>query len=123
MKNFIQTGDMISVPAPATVSSGDIVVVGGLIGVAATDAASGAPVEIKLSGAFTLPKVSAQAWATVGLPIYWDGTAATTVATDNTFIGVNIAVAGNPTPTGVVRLGAMGVPSGAQITAEIAAAP
>ena len=124
MKNFVQNGDIVTVTAPANVASGDLVIVGGLIGIAATDALSGAPVEIKLTGAYELPKTSAQAWATEGLAIYWDADPgeATTVATGNVFIGVNIAVAGNPSATGIVRLGAIGVPSGAQITAEITAA-
>jgi|GEM_PF-4444391 len=34
MKNYIQPGDSITVPAPADVKSGDLVVVGDLFGVA-----------------------------------------------------------------------------------------
>jgi len=105
MKNFVQPGDIVTVTAPADVSSGTIVVVGTLFGVAATDAESGAAVEIKTSGVFALPKTSAQAW-TEGAKIYWDGTAkeATTVSTSNTLIGHAVAAAANPSATGVVRL-------------------
>ncbi len=105
MKNFVQPGDIVAVPAPADVSSGDLVMVGKLFGVACTDAASGAAVEIKTSGVFTLPKTSAQAW-TVGAAVYWDATNSevTTTSTSNTLIGHAVAVAANPSATGVVRL-------------------
>lgn len=103
-KNLIQAGDTITVPAPANVASGDLVVVGELAGVAITDAASGADVEIKTSGVWELGKTSAQAW-TVGQKIY--GTSAgvaTTVSTDNVAIGHAVAVAANPSAKGRVRL-------------------
>lgn len=105
MKNFTQTGDIVTVAAPAAVSSGDGVLVGTLFGVAATDAESGADVAIKTTGVFTLPKTSAQAW-TVGALIYWDpdDKVATTVSTDNALIGKALAIAANPSGTGVVRL-------------------
>lgn len=120
MKNFVQTGDVVTVTAPADVVSGDLVAVGGLVGVATTDAASGSPVEIKTSGVFELAKTSAQAWSTVGLSIYRDGSTgvATTTASTNALIGVNLAVAANPSASGTVRLnGTFGVPSSAQMTA------
>jgi predicted RecA/RadA family phage recombinase len=105
MKNYISSGDMVTVSAPAAVASGDGVLVGSLFGVAATDADSGAPVEVKTTGVFTLPKTSAQAW-TVGAAVYWDSSnkVATTTSTDNTLIGKALAVAANPSGTGVVRL-------------------
>ncbi|NJO53786.1 MAG: DUF2190 family protein [Bacteroidales bacterium] len=105
MKNFIQTGAIVAVPAPAAVKSGDLVVVGSLFGVATTDADSGATVEIQTEGVFTLPKVSAQAW-TVGAKVYWiaaDGEA-TTTAGSNLLIGHAVAAADNPSDTGTVRL-------------------
>jgi predicted RecA/RadA family phage recombinase len=105
MKNFIQPGRIVSVPAPATVKSGDGVLVGSLFGVAEYDAASGDPVEIICEGVFTLPKTSAQAW-TVGAKIYWDGSKCTTAdgSGSNTLIGHALAVAANPSAAGVVRL-------------------
>jgi len=103
MKNFIAPGDMITVTAPATVASGDVVVVGKLAGVAATDAASGAPVEIKTSGVFDVAKTSEQAWI-VGAAIYHDGTAATTTVSTNVPIGHAVAIAANPSAVGRVRL-------------------
>lgn len=119
MKNFIQPGDTITVPAPADVASGAGVLVGSLFGVASFDVKSGEEVEIATKGVFELPKTSAQAW-TVGAPIYWDASnkVATSAASTNALIGVALAVAANPSSTGVVRLnGAFAVPSAAQMTA------
>ncbi|MGQ7957678.1 DUF2190 family protein [Pseudomonas sp. SP16.1] len=114
MKNFVQHGDMITVPAPTggTVS-GQLYRVNGLIGVAATTEAEGDPVELKTTGCFDLGKTSAQAWA-VGEPIY--AIAATNVLTNvagtgNYLVGVATAVASNPSATGRVRLnGSLGHP-------------
>lgn len=105
MKNFIQPGTMVTVPAPAAVTSGGVVIVGSLIGIAAYDAEMSADVEICTEGVFELPKVSTEAW-TVGAVIYWDADPgeATTVATDNTRIGVAVAAAANPSVVGRVRL-------------------
>lgn len=105
-RNYIQPGDVVTVTAPAAVASGDLVAIGGLAGVAANKAASGEPVEIAMSGVYELPKVSAQAWATVGLAIYWDAAEKklTTTATNNTLVGKNLAAAANPSDTGIVRL-------------------
>ena len=113
MKNFLQQGDAIAVPAPADVKSGDLVVVGSLFGVAATDADNGADVVLNTSGVYTLNKKSAQAW-TVGAAIYWDSEngEATTAADDGgtptptafVQIGHALATAANPSATGLVRL-------------------
>ncbi len=70
MKNFRQPGNVLTVTAPAAVVSGEVIVVGSLIGVAATDAASGAPVEIALDGVFDIPKAAEP--VAVGEPAYWD---------------------------------------------------
>jgi len=120
MKNFLQTGDIVEIIAPANVKSGDLVAVGGLVGVACADAESGKPVNVKTSGVFELAKTSAQAWSSVGLTIYRDASTglATTTASTNPPIGVNLAVAANPSATGTVRLnGVFGLPSAAQMDA------
>jgi predicted RecA/RadA family phage recombinase len=105
MKNFIQPGDVVTVPAPADVLSGAGVLVGKLFGIAAVGGASGADVEIKTRGVFEINKLSAEAW-TVGADVYWDNTnkQATIVSTSNTLIGKALAVAANPSATGIVRL-------------------
>jgi predicted RecA/RadA family phage recombinase len=71
MKNYVQAGEMMTVAAPADTQSGDLVVVGALIGVAAYDALSGEPVEIQTSGVLTLPKASADDVG-VGDLLYWN---------------------------------------------------
>ena len=86
MKNYLQKGDVLTIPAPAAVSAGGVVVSGSLVGVAQTDALITEDVAVATVGVFELPKVDEQAW-TLGVPVYWTGTAATTVSTDNDLIG------------------------------------
>lgn len=105
MKNFVESGDVVSVAAPANLNSGDGVLVGALFGVACAAASSGAQVALQTRGVFTLPKTSAQAW-TLGAVIYWDGAVCTTSdgSGANAKIGHAVAAADNPSATGVVRL-------------------
>lgn len=105
MKNFIQPGHVMTVTAPVDVVSGDLVIVGLLIGIAAYSAAAGTDVEIKMGGVYDLPKTSAQGWAQ-GAAVYWDAAAkvATTTAAANAKIGAAALVAANPSSTGRVRL-------------------
>lgn len=105
MKNFVQTGSYITVPAPADVKSGDLVFVGALFGIADIDAVSGASVVLCTEGVYILPKTNAQGW-TVGAAIYWDADnkVATTTSTDNDLIGHAVVAAANPSATGQVRL-------------------
>lgn len=102
-KNFVQPGHTVSLTAPGETSSGDLVVVGSLAGVAAHDAGSGEPVECQLVGVFELPKDGAQINA--GAPVYWSGTACTATAGANQFIGTCVATAGASATTVRVRLG------------------
>ncbi len=107
MKNFIQPGKVVTVTAPRDVASGELVVVGLLTGVAQHTAANGTPVEIVTEGVFDLAKTSAQAWATVGLPIYAipsTGAVTTAATAGNVLVGVNVATAANPSAIGRVRL-------------------
>lgn len=76
MKNFIQPGDTLTIPAPAAVASGGVVVAGGLVGIASTDAASGEPVAVALRGVFFLPKGAGA--ISLGATLHWDGAAVTT---------------------------------------------
>lgn len=106
MKNYVQSGDYLTIAAPGPVASGDVVVRGSLVGVAvAAAAAANDPVTVCLVGVYNLPKASAQAW-TAGAKIYWDGAnkRATTTATGNVLIGVAVADAGASDSNGKVRL-------------------
>lgn len=106
MRNHVQPGHTITLVAPADVASGVGVLVGGLFGITQHAALSGENVEVALEGVFDVAKVSAQAWSTVGLDIYWDNTAKnfTTTSAGNTLVAKNVATAANPTATGRVRL-------------------
>lgn len=88
MRNFIEKGDVVTVIAPYSVFAGQGVLVGALFGVAASDAANGAPVEIKRAGVFDIAAVQTDT-AVQGARIYWDNTARrlTTTATNNTLVG------------------------------------
>lgn len=105
MKNYIQKGDTLTIPAPAAVVSGFPVIAGEIVGIASGDAASAAPVDVATAGVFELPKVAANAF-TVGAPVYWDAEEdlATSTATDNTKLGVAVAAAASSTATVTVRL-------------------
>jgi predicted RecA/RadA family phage recombinase len=100
MKNYIQDGDTITVTAPATVASGDFVQVGRVRGIAVTDAASGAQVELKTTGVFDIPKAGTEEFASVGLPVYCvlsgNGVKTVTTAstTANVLVGINLATSG-----------------------------
>lgn len=108
MKNFIQRGDTITVPSPADVSSGELVIIGSLIGVAAGDAATGDDLDIVTRGVFELPKVAASEFAVGDDVFYDDATDLLTpddAAGENTRIGVAVTAAPNPSATVAVRLG------------------
>lgn len=105
MKNFVHIGDNITIPAPATVTSGELVIVGSLFGIASTDALTGERVTLSTTGVFELAKVGTDV-ISVGDVVYYDESSdlATTTATDNTKIGVAVEDAGNGVGTVRVRL-------------------
>jgi predicted RecA/RadA family phage recombinase len=105
MKNYIQKGDTLTIPAPVAVLSGEPVIAGAIVGIASCDALSGAAVDVATSGVFELPKVAADAFA-IGAAVYWDDEAdlATSTATDNTKLGVAVAAATASTATVILRL-------------------
>ena len=100
MKNYIQDGDTLTVTAPAAVASGDFVQVGRIRGIAVTSVDSGAPVELKTTGVFSIPKTGTEEFATVGLPVYvvlsGNGVKTVTTAstTANVLVGINVATSG-----------------------------
>lgn len=105
MRNFIQPGKLITATAPTGgVESGEFVMIGSIFGVASTSAAEGEMFELAVGDVYELPKTSAQAWA-FGNTIYATSAGVmTTVATDNTKVGVAVAAAANPSGSGLVRL-------------------
>lgn len=105
MKSFVQPGNVITIPAPAATTSGDIVIVGELVGVACGHAAAAAPLDLALSGVYELPKVAADA-VTVGAAIYYDATAKLLTTDDNEGANekVGAAVAAAASATGSVKV-------------------
>jgi predicted RecA/RadA family phage recombinase len=69
--NYIQPGNFLTIPAPAPVASGGVVIAGQIVGVATGDAASDAPVDVAVTGVFRLPKVAADNIA-LGAAVYWN---------------------------------------------------
>lgn len=105
MQNYHSMGNLLTVPAPADVQSGDGVIVGSIFGIASNTVEAGENVALAVVGVFTLPKVAADAFG-VGEVVYFDASEGlvTETATDNTAIGVAIAAAGAGTANVNVRL-------------------
>lgn len=110
-KNFVQEGNVISFTASGAKTSGQVVVVGSLVGISQGDVANGATGSLALEGVYDVP--AATAAITLGAPVYWDadgnpvgGTAgtgaATATATDNTLMGH--AIVGKDAAAGTVRV-------------------
>jgi predicted RecA/RadA family phage recombinase len=98
MKNYVQPGDVVTVAAPANLTSGQMCRVGLLAGVATAAATSGDPVEIAVEGVFDVTKTGSQAW-TVGQVIYGVGTttlvATTATTSGNILLGVAMVAVGS----------------------------
>lgn len=105
MKNFVQTGDALTIVAPYALTSGQGALLGSLFGVAASNAASGANVEIVPEGVFDITALSTDT-GTVGTKMYWDNTnrRLTTTLTSNTLVGCLTAAKGGTDATARVYL-------------------
>jgi len=105
MKNYVQPGEYVDLPAPAAVSSGDGLLVGMLFAVASKQAALNEVISCLTRGVCTLAKTTGQAWA-IGDAIYWDNTGKKTIktATANKFIGYATAVAASGDTVGEVYI-------------------
>ncbi|MDZ4797419.1 MAG: DUF2190 family protein [Bryobacteraceae bacterium] len=105
MKNFIMKGDTVSVTAPYTVTSGMLVLVGSIFGVAVNDAANGAPAELTTKGVFDVPKTSALA-INAGDLVYLDDVnhVVNKTAAAQKLVGVAMEAAVNPSAIVRVRL-------------------
>jgi predicted RecA/RadA family phage recombinase len=119
MKNYVQPGDRITVPAPAAVTSGSGTVLGSLFGVATHDAASAASCTFLLEGVVTLPKLSTAVIA-VGDRLHWDIDStppqfikAAAATGDILNCAVAVAAAGNGTTTVAAKL----TPDGSSVSA------
>lgn len=106
MKNYIQDGDTLTLPAPYALTAGQAALIGSLFGVAHADAALGADCEFALEGVFEVTCLSSDT-AAVGAKLYWDSTnkRLTTTASGNTLVGVAVAAKAAGATTARVRLG------------------
>lgn len=112
MKNFHSNGDYITFTAGAALTSGMIVKVGSLFGVATGDIANGEEGVLSLKGVYTLPKTSGASTAlTVGGPVYFDTSAAATGAVSgntesaaNPLCGYALEAAADGATSAIVRL-------------------
>lgn len=105
MKNYVQLGDNLTLPAPYAVSSGDGVLIGTIFGVASTTQAQGEECAFVRIGVFTLPKAAGASW-TPGQKLYWDATAKNVTATAgaNTPIGAAASAQASADTSGNVLL-------------------
>jgi len=111
MKNFVQTGDVVTFIAPAGgVTSGVPVVVNSLVLIPALSAAATYECEGAVTGVYELPKKSTDT-PTQFAKAYWDDSEGevTTTATDNTLIGVFMNALGTGTALADIRLNGVGV--------------
>lgn len=112
-KTYIQPGHTLTVAAPTGgVLSGAGVLIGTLFGIAQSDAAEGADVEILTEGVVEIAKTSALQIG-VGDRLFWDGTnkVANKTATAQVCVGVAVSAAANPSSTVRMKLGVT-VPAG-----------
>jgi predicted RecA/RadA family phage recombinase len=108
MKNYLQPGKSITVPAPVggTVS-GKLCIIGSLVGIAATTELAAADVALDTEGVFQYAKTSALAIA-VGDKLYYDAAndVLNKTSSGNTLVGIATKAAANPSETVEFKLGA-----------------
>jgi predicted RecA/RadA family phage recombinase len=105
MINRISNGDSVLFTAAADYSSGDIVPLVTICGIAATDIANGSTGTVQLEGVYSVGKTTGEAWA-VGTALYLvvaTGKLTSTASTNIPF-GAAVAAAASGDTTGVARL-------------------
>lgn len=108
-KTYIQPGHTLTVAAPTGgVLSGSGVLIGTLFGIAQSDAAEGAEVEILTEGVVEIGKTSALQ-IDVGDRLFWDAgnKVVNKTATAQVCVGVAVSAAANPSGTVKMKLGAV----------------
>ncbi|MCC4600296.1 DUF2190 family protein [Xanthomonas melonis] len=108
MKNAHQDGRVLDITLTAAAKSGQVVVIGKLVGVAVTDGEIGDTIAVHVEGVFRLPKLGTAVFA-VGTVVNWDtGNARAIVAAGGAGaangIGYAVAAAANGTTELLVRL-------------------
>jgi len=94
MKNYVQDGKSLDFTASGTITSGQLVQVGNLHGVATTGATTGQQVVLQLEGVYTLPKLVAAAGdaCVLGEPVYFSSGSVSGTDASGTRLPVGIAM-------------------------------
>lgn len=108
MKNVHQDGRVLDVTLTAAVSSGGVVAIGKLVGIAVTDGAIGDTIAVHVEGVFQLPKLAAAVFAR-GAAVNWDADGAQAIVAaggvgDFNAIGYAVEPAAANATTVLVRL-------------------
>lgn len=101
--NKIQDGKVIAVVATAAVTSGDLIAVGKLVGVALNTAAIGETYQLDTEGVYEVPKTSALAFA-LGASVFAKGDGGVNATNTNPLAGHAVVAAANPSDTVKIRL-------------------
>ena len=104
--NQILSGDQVPFTAAGTLSAGDVLVLGDLVGVVANDCVSGDLNYLQVEGCFArIPKLSTDVVA-VGADLWWDAgnSRMTLTASTHKYAGKAIAAAGNGVATVDIKL-------------------
>ena len=104
---YVMSGDVIDYVAGSAVTSGQVLLIGGRVGVALAAIASGATGAVRMLGIFTIAKLSSDV-VTVGAALYWDNTNSrmTLTSAGNTLAGLATAAAGNGVTTVEISINA-----------------
>lgn len=106
MKNYVKEGDVMDYTNGVTaLVSGEVVVLAGGIGIAATDIAANEVGPLVMEGVFKLAKKSGDTFAQ-GAKLYWDATPGelTTTSAGNTLCGYAEEAAGSSDVLALVNL-------------------
>ncbi len=91
MKNYIQKGNLITIPAPYDVKSGDAVLQGAFFGFAATDAEKGEDVVVQTAGVFDVNKDNSA--FEIGDEVFWHATKKVFTKTSAEKVSAKIGIA------------------------------
>jgi predicted RecA/RadA family phage recombinase len=114
MRNFVQTGEVIEIASPGTVTAGTGVLTGNLFGVALNGATIGQPLQLQTEGVVDIAKVGGVA-VSLGARVFWvpGSSAVNTTAASQVCVGVAVVAAGTGDATVRIKLAPVAVtPSG-----------
>jgi predicted RecA/RadA family phage recombinase len=104
MTGYDTSGEILKYLAGSTIASDDVVVAGGLVGIAMADIANGSTGPVLIRGIAKVAKKTGTAW-TQGQQLYYDATNKfSTIAAGTTRAGIAAVAAGSSDATGYVLL-------------------